>query len=331
MVLKVGELAKRSGLTIRTLHHYDKIGLLRPSGRSEGGYRLYGRDDVARLHGIQMLRRLGLSLGDVAQLLDGGAVTLPAILGQQIGALDQQIIQAQALRERLGVMQMALAFGGEPGIDDWLAGLSMMSTFEQYFSTAELKLVFERWRGSEPELPALLRSIREAMARAVPPGSIEAQQLARCWIDVTSRRMNGDFAFMRRWRHMLAEQPGLPLPGGMDQALFEYIGRAIQLRLALLGKYLGTNDLQRVDLTLDPQWRALSERAEQLMAAGVPPDSPDARQLGREWLALFDRMVRHDTDLRARLVAAYENEPLLQASAAFSPQALRYMERVKGS
>ena len=49
MQLKVGELAKRAGLTVRTLHHYDEIGLLTPSGRSERGYRLYNRDDIERL------------------------------------------------------------------------------------------------------------------------------------------------------------------------------------------------------------------------------------------------------------------------------------------
>lgn len=48
MKLKIGELAKRSGLTVRALHHYDSIGLLCPSARSEAGYRLYNRDDIAR-------------------------------------------------------------------------------------------------------------------------------------------------------------------------------------------------------------------------------------------------------------------------------------------
>ena len=139
MLLKVGELARRTGLTVRALHHYDSIGLLHPTGRSDGGYRLYGRDDVARLHGIQTLRRMGLSLADVAQLLDGAAVTLPVILARQIGVLDEEIAQAQALRERLGVMQSIIAGGGQPEIDDWLASLSMMSTFEQYFSAGELK------------------------------------------------------------------------------------------------------------------------------------------------------------------------------------------------
>ena len=331
MFLKVGELAKRTGLTVRTLHHYDDIGLLSPSGRSEGGYRLYGRDDVERLHGIQTLRRLGLSLADVAQLLDGGKVMLPAILGQQISALDRQIVQAQALRERLGVMQLVLAFGGQPEIDDWLTGLSMMSTFEQYFDAAELKLVFERWNQSEAEWLPLLRSIRDAMERGVPHDSIEAQQLARRWADVTSRWMNGDSALLKRWRQMLQEQPSLPLPSGMDRALLEYISQAIQFRLALLAKYLSLEELQRIDFTLDQEWRALGERAEQLIAAGAPPNSADARQLGREWLALLERMVRHDASLRARLLAAYENEPLLRASSAFSPQALYYMGQIKGA
>ena len=67
MLLRAGELAKRTGLTVRALHHYDTIGLLCPTGRTDSGYRLYSRDDVARLHGIQTLRRMGLSLADAAQ------------------------------------------------------------------------------------------------------------------------------------------------------------------------------------------------------------------------------------------------------------------------
>ena len=127
MLLKVGELAKRTGLTVRALHHYDRIGLLRPTGRTDSGYRLYSRDDVARLHGIQTLRRMGVSLADAAQLLDGGAVTLPAILARQIGVLDREIAQAQALWERLGIMQSILAGGGQPEIDDWLASPDISS------------------------------------------------------------------------------------------------------------------------------------------------------------------------------------------------------------
>jgi DNA-binding transcriptional MerR regulator len=327
MRLKVGELAKRSGLTVRALHHYDSIGLLRPSERSESGYRLYSRDDVARLHGIQTLRRMGLPLGEVAQLLDGGADTLPALIAQQIGALDQEIAQAQALRERLGVMQLILAGGGQPGIDDWLASLSMMGTFEQYFSAAELKLIFERRKHSQAEWPPLLRAIRDAMNRGVPPDSIELQPLVRRWLDVSARWVNGDIALLKRWSSMLAEQPSLPLPGMMDRTLLAYIEQAVQARLAVLARYISADQLLRLDTTLDPHWRALGERAQRLIADGVPPQDGQARELARDWHALLDRMVRHDATLRARLLAAYENEPLIQAGAVFTLEAMRYVER----
>ncbi len=327
MLLKVGELAKRTGLTVRALHHYDSIGLLHPTGRSDSGYRLYSRDDVARLHGIQTLRRMGLSLADVAQLLDGGAVTLPAILARQIGVLDQEIAQAQALRERLGVMQTILEGGGHPEIDDWLASLSMMNTFERYFSAGELKRVFERWKRCRSEWPPLLQAVRDAMNRGVPPDSPELQPLARQWMDVSARWMDGDLALLTRWGSMLREQPGLPLPSGMDRTLLAYINHAVQLRLAALARYISADELAQLDKTLEPEWRVLCERAERLIGEGEPPHCASARQLATDWHHLLNRMVRHDSALRERMLAAYENEPLLQAGAVFTPAVRQYVRQ----
>jgi MerR family transcriptional regulator, thiopeptide resistance regulator len=330
MLVKVGELARRTGLTVRALHHYDSIGLLHPTGRSDGGYRLYSRDDVARLHSIQTLRRMGLSLADIAQMLDGGAVTLPAILARQIGALDQKIAQAQALRERLSVMQSILAGGGQPEIDDWLTSLSMMNTFEQYFSAGELKLVLERWKRCKSEWPPLLQAVREAMERGVPPDSFALQRLARQWMDVSARWMDGDLALLKRWGSMLRERPGLPLPSGMDQALLEYINQAVQLRLAALAKYLSADDLQQLDKTLEPEWCALGERAERLIGDGAPPHCASARLLASDWQNLVDYMVRYDGALRERLLAAYDNEPLIRAGAVFTPEVRHYVWQALG-
>lgn len=66
----VGEVADLAGVSVRTLHHYDELGLVVPSARSDAGYRLYDHADLERLQEVLTLRALGLSLADVATLLD---------------------------------------------------------------------------------------------------------------------------------------------------------------------------------------------------------------------------------------------------------------------
>jgi DNA-binding transcriptional MerR regulator len=69
-VLTVGQVAERFGITVRSLHHYDEIGLLQPSGRSLAGYRLYTEPDLIRLQHVVVYRRLGFALEQIALLLD---------------------------------------------------------------------------------------------------------------------------------------------------------------------------------------------------------------------------------------------------------------------
>ncbi len=67
--MQIGELAERTGMSVRTLRHYDEIGLLRPSTRSEGGFRLYTADDESRLLLIRRMKPLGYSLERMGELL----------------------------------------------------------------------------------------------------------------------------------------------------------------------------------------------------------------------------------------------------------------------
>lgn len=71
--LTVSELAKSSGVTVRTLHHYHEIGLLKPALTGENGYRYYGRDEVFRLQQIMFWRELGMPLAEISSMLDGAA------------------------------------------------------------------------------------------------------------------------------------------------------------------------------------------------------------------------------------------------------------------
>lgn len=133
MRLKVGELARRSGLTVRTLHHYHAIGLLTPSARADNGYRLYGRDDIARLHQIQAMRRFGLPLAEIGAYLDQPATPLDAIISKQIAMLDRQIQQAARLRERLAAqVRDAIDAGQAP---DSAVGLELARQWMALFCT----------------------------------------------------------------------------------------------------------------------------------------------------------------------------------------------------
>lgn len=127
MLLKVGDLAKRCGLSVRMLHHYDAIGLLTPSARSDSGYRLYDKTDIARLHQIQALRRFGMSLAEVGAFLASPEASIARVVERQLQMLAQQIEQANVLRDRLLRLQGQLARGEEPELAEWLTTLEWMT------------------------------------------------------------------------------------------------------------------------------------------------------------------------------------------------------------
>src|SRR4051794_18997730 len=97
----VKEVAELSGVTVRTLHHYDEIGLLRPTERSESGYRLYYRADLERLQEILGWRELGFSLAEIAALIDEPGY-------DRVSALRRQRELVERESERLAALRVAL-------------------------------------------------------------------------------------------------------------------------------------------------------------------------------------------------------------------------------
>jgi DNA-binding transcriptional MerR regulator/uncharacterized glyoxalase superfamily protein PhnB len=98
---RVGELAAATGLTVRTLHHYESIGLLVASERSEAGHRRYSPADVERLYRICLLRRLGFALSEVGEALDDPAWNLHAAMTSQLRDLDRRLAAIGRLRTHI--------------------------------------------------------------------------------------------------------------------------------------------------------------------------------------------------------------------------------------
>lgn len=109
-MMHIGELAERTGLSLRTIRHYDQIGLLTPSGRSEGGFRLYTEGDLDQLMLIRRMKPLGYSLEQMGDLLRALENTRGCNSSGINGgtALAQFLADAKERREKL-VKQLAAA------------------------------------------------------------------------------------------------------------------------------------------------------------------------------------------------------------------------------
>src|SRR5205807_254258 len=105
---KVGELARQTGLSVRTLHWYDEIGLLSPSHRTESGHRHYAAGDVARLQQILSLRQLGFSLEEIRDCLGRPDFSPLRVIELHLARLRGQIALQQRLCDRL--MALAIHF-----------------------------------------------------------------------------------------------------------------------------------------------------------------------------------------------------------------------------
>ncbi|MDR7172574.1 DNA-binding transcriptional MerR regulator [Nocardia kruczakiae] len=93
----VGAVAQSTGISVRTLHHYDEVGLLRPSGRTSSGYRLYSEDDVATLQRILFYRELGFGLEDISGMLNSSGLSDEDHLRRQHELLSERISRDQAM------------------------------------------------------------------------------------------------------------------------------------------------------------------------------------------------------------------------------------------
>ncbi|WP_406462656.1 HEAT repeat domain-containing protein [Streptomyces sp. NBC_00111] len=109
----IGEVARRSGVSARMLRHYDSLGLVRPTGRTGGGYREYADEDIRRIFHVESLRSLGLSLQEVGRALDDPGFAPSKLVDNLIGRTRERIAAETALLTRLSRIDAAEPAGWE--------------------------------------------------------------------------------------------------------------------------------------------------------------------------------------------------------------------------
>src|SRR6478752_5506151 len=121
--MKVGELAKRTGLSVRTLHYYDEIGLLHPLKHTESQHRLYGPAELERLQQIKSLRQLGFSLDEIRACLDTAELSLRSVIGLHAERLRARIKEEMRLAVLLETLAASLAADAHASVDDLIAAI----------------------------------------------------------------------------------------------------------------------------------------------------------------------------------------------------------------
>lgn len=336
MAFTVGQLAKLTGLTVRALHHYDAIGLLVPSHRSDAGYRLYTQADTARLFQIQALRRLGLSLAEIHEVLAKNGASLPEIVAQQIEELNDRIEQTTTLRAQLLQLGDLLADGAEPGAGDWAAAVELITQYDQYYSSEEMNRLIAHGRTRRiDEWPALITDVRAAMARGVAIDSEEAQHLSDRWRELIMRNVGGDTSLAIKMKLAYFEQPELrqriEARSGLDAAVTEYVTAIWTHRhTALWARRLGADDASRVRLDDDRmrEWLRIVAEMRDAMKTHAP-ESAVTQHVLREWDGLLDEFSAGDPELRKGIVAALNEDPELQSGWALDAELLSFVARAR--
>jgi MerR family transcriptional regulator, thiopeptide resistance regulator len=240
ITFKVGDLSKRTGLSIRTLHYYDEIGLLSPSHRTESGYRVYGKQDIIRLQQIITLKQIGFSLEDVRSCLDNGDRAFAEMVQLHIAKVRKQIELSQQLLERLeNVEQTATKLDAVP-VEEVLQIIQVMDTLEKYYSPEQLEtlkqrqelLGAERMQQAQVDWEDLIAQVQAEMEQGTDPASEVVQALVRRRQSLIQEFTGGDPEIEAALNQMY-EQGGETVSnwGENDAALASYMQRALQYQI----------------------------------------------------------------------------------------------------
>jgi DNA-binding transcriptional MerR regulator len=225
---RIQEFAKLAGVTVRALHHYDRLKLLSPSQRSEHGYRLYCHDDLGRLERILVLRFLGLQLRDIAALLNAPAGRDPERLTMTLARQRAALLERREGLDRiLRTIEHAQLRAQDPAEPEWLLYQTILKEIhmeesthwtEKYYAPTALEklrshreaMTQEQKADAHTRWRALLADVQSALDRQVPPDSAEGRALVARWIRLGDEFTLGDPEIAEGYRRLHDDESHWP-------------------------------------------------------------------------------------------------------------------------
>ncbi|MFJ8165914.1 MerR family transcriptional regulator [Streptomyces sp. NPDC096136] len=226
VLFSIGELSRRTGLTVKTIRFYSDQGIVPPTDRSPAGYRLYDPDALARLALVRTLRDLGLDLATVRKVLDREA-SIPEVTEAHARALDVQI---RTLRLRRAVLRAVARRGPTTMEMDLMHRLATLSRTERHRLVSDF--IDEAFEGldANPEFVALMRSAMPELPDDPTPEQVEA------WVELAGLCQDADFrSALRRLARDQAQEPAgedvVAVQDSIDRAIRERVGEAAAVGL----------------------------------------------------------------------------------------------------
>lgn len=220
-LLRAQEFAASAGVTVRTLHHYDRLGLLKPTRYTTSGYRLYGERDLARLQQIVTLKFIGLSLKQIKELLDRRELDLKTTLQLQREVVEEKRRHLDSCLEAIKRAESLMSRNNEP---DWQAFKKIIEVINMQNDTEWMKKYYteeqlaDLARRGTPEVlergqsawAVLLQDVETAIKEGVDPASERAQALAARWSKLIEEFTGGDPGILENLRKLYADQTNWP-------------------------------------------------------------------------------------------------------------------------
>lgn len=238
-VYQANQFARRAGVTVRTLHHYDRMGLLRPSRRTQAGYRLYAERDLARLEQIVALKFIGFPLKQIRELLNRNPLELGAALRLQRTIIEEKrrrlALAVEAIERAERVVSSATSRrtarrgetigSGEGGAWEALRKIIEVINMQQemdwtkkYYSEGAQADMAERRKRWTPEMlekskqdwAELIGEVESAVAGGEDPGSAHAQSLAGRWQALIAAFTGGNPEVSKGLNRLYSDQQNWP-------------------------------------------------------------------------------------------------------------------------
>ena len=223
-LFQASEFAERANVTVRALHHYDRLGLFKPSARSVAGYRLYSARDFIRLQQIVTLKFIGFPLKEIKNLLERASFDLPTALRQQREVIEEKQRRLNMAAKAIARVEGVLAAQSEP---DWEAFAKIIEVINmqndlgwmnKYYDEEARQALHERRQGisqdviekGQQDWAVLIKEVEAAISEGVNPASERAKALAARCSALVEAFTGGNQAISESLKKLYADEQNWP-------------------------------------------------------------------------------------------------------------------------